>query len=133
MTLPVVLQEFFLTVKDLLSKQPLGAASYLKFSHRDKELLSRSVHPILLCASQMYTCTCVYLQTECHPSFCPLCSLWYVLAWVVAPHSVFLPTNRLNFSPSFSLPLPLPSRFCEYPSGNVYHEGVGKCQQYLPH
>ena len=44
LSVPAVMQEFFLTVKDLLRKQPCGVASYLKFSERDKQLLSRSVH-----------------------------------------------------------------------------------------
>lgn len=37
----VGVQEFFLTVKDLLRKQPKGVASYLKFTDRDKQLLSQ--------------------------------------------------------------------------------------------
>jgi cysteinyl-tRNA synthetase len=60
--------EFFLTVKDLLSKQPLGAASYLKFSHRDKELLSRlnvtqaSVHSAL--CDSVNTHQAMYIMKE---------------------------------------------------------------------
>ena len=37
----VSVQEFFLTVKDLLRKQPQGVDSYLKFADREKQLLSR--------------------------------------------------------------------------------------------
>lgn len=40
-TFLVTAQEFFLTVKDLLRKQPKGVASYLKFTDRDKHLLSQ--------------------------------------------------------------------------------------------
>lgn len=39
----VAVQEFFLTVKDLLRKQPKGVASYLKFTDREKQLLAQLV------------------------------------------------------------------------------------------
>lgn len=50
-------QEFFLTVKDLLRKQPRGVASYIKFADRDKQLLSQLV--------------CFYLSLHPPMSVCP--------------------------------------------------------------
>ena len=41
-------QEFFLTVKDVIRRQPTGVGSYLKFSSREQDLLSRCVAVVVL-------------------------------------------------------------------------------------
>ena len=48
-------QEFFLTVKDLVRKQPAGVKSYCKFSDKEKQLLSRSGTLWLLCVCVFHT------------------------------------------------------------------------------